>query len=44
MFALIGELPDLWDLMVGEWDFDSSTSRFEQEGYLEPFARGLEGS
>jgi dimethylamine/trimethylamine dehydrogenase len=36
LFELIGEAPDLWDLMVGEWDFDSSTSRFEQEGYSEP--------
>ncbi len=41
LFALIGELPDLWDLMVGEWDFDSSTSRFEQEGYIEPWVDGL---
>ncbi len=41
LFGLIGELPDLWDLMVGEWDFDSSTSRFEQEGYGEPFVHGL---
>jgi dimethylamine/trimethylamine dehydrogenase len=41
LFGLIGELPDLWDLMVGEWDFDSSTSRFEQEGYIEPWVQGL---
>ena len=41
VFGLIGELPDLWDLMVGEWDFDSSTSRFEQEGYDEPFVHGF---
>lgn len=41
LFGLIGELPDLWDLMVGEWDFDSSTSRFEQEGYSEPYVHGL---
>ncbi len=41
LFALMGELPDLWDFMVGEWDFDSSTSRFEQEGYIEPWVEGL---
>jgi len=41
VFAMIGEIPDLWDLMVGEWDFDSSTSRFEQEGYTEPFVHGF---
>ncbi len=41
LFGLIGELPDLWDLMVGEWDFDSSTSRFEAEGYDEPYVAGF---
>ncbi len=41
VFGMIGELPDLWDLMVGEWAFDSSTSRFEQEGYGEPFVHGF---
>lgn len=41
VFGIIGEIPDLWDLMVGEWDFDSSTSRFEQEGYNEPFVHGF---
>jgi dimethylamine/trimethylamine dehydrogenase len=41
VFRLIGELPDLWDLMVGEWDFDSSTSRFEQEGYTEAYVHGF---
>ena len=28
----VGELPDVWDFMVGEWDFDSITSRFAEEG------------
>lgn len=41
LFGLVGELPDLWDLMVGEWDFDSSTSRFEAEGYTEPYVTGF---
>jgi len=41
LMAIVGELPDLWDFMVGEWDFDSSTSRFEQEGYIEPWVEGL---
>ena len=41
VFAMIGELPDLWDLVPGEWDFDSSTSRFEQEGHEEPYVRGF---
>ncbi|MDH4346999.1 MAG: NADH:flavin oxidoreductase, partial [Thermoleophilia bacterium] len=32
VLGLIGELPDLWDFMVGDWDFDSLTSRFGDEG------------
>ena len=29
---MVGELPDLWDFMVGDWEFDSITSRFADEG------------
>jgi dimethylamine/trimethylamine dehydrogenase len=38
---LVGELPDVWDFMVGEWDFDSITSRFAGEGAQEEYVRGL---
>ncbi len=41
LFGLVGELPDVWDLMVGAWDFDSLTSRFGPEGTQEPYVRGL---
>ena len=41
VLAMVGELPDLWDFMVGEWDFDSITSRFGEEGYQEKYVRGL---
>jgi dimethylamine/trimethylamine dehydrogenase len=41
VLGLVGELPDLWDLMVGEWDFDSITSRFADEGAQEEYVRGL---
>ncbi len=41
MLGLVGELPDLWDFMVGEWDFDSITSRFAGEGAQEEYVRGL---
>jgi dimethylamine/trimethylamine dehydrogenase len=37
----VGELPDLWDFMVGEWDHDSITSRFADEGWQEAQVRGL---
>ncbi len=41
LLGLIGELPDVWDFMVGDWDFDSITSRFADEGWQEPYVRGL---
>ena len=41
LLGLVGELPDLWDFMVGEWDFDSITSRFADEGAQEAYVRGL---
>jgi len=41
LLGMVGELPDLWDFMVGDWDFDSITSRFSDEGSQEPYVRGL---
>jgi dimethylamine/trimethylamine dehydrogenase len=41
VLGLVGELPDLWDFMVGDWDFDSVTSRFAGEGAQEEYVRGL---
>jgi dimethylamine/trimethylamine dehydrogenase len=41
LLGMIGELPDVWDFMVGDWDFDSSTTRFAEEGYQERYVRGL---
>ena len=41
ILGLLGELPDLWDFMVGDWDFDSITSRFAGEGAQEEYVRGL---
>ena len=34
---MLAELPDLWDVNISEWDNDSQTSRFAEEGYQEPF-------
>ncbi|MCO5978805.1 FAD-dependent oxidoreductase [Ideonella oryzae] len=39
--GLIGDLPDLWDVTLAGWENDSTTSRFEQEGYQEPFVTGI---
>ena len=32
LLGLVGELPDVWDLMVGYWEDDSVTSRFGRRG------------
>ena len=34
---MLSEFPDLWDVNISEWENDSATSRFEKEGYQEPY-------
>ncbi|MEM7345761.1 MAG: FAD-dependent oxidoreductase [Chloroflexota bacterium] len=34
---MLADLPDLWDVNVTGWDYDSATSRFNKEGHQEPF-------
>ena len=34
---MLAELPDMWDVNIAEWENDSQTSRFADEGYQEPF-------
>ena len=41
VLGTIGELPDLWDFVMGSWEDDSNTSRFGPEGEQEPFVAGL---
>jgi len=41
VLGLVGELPDLWDFVAGEWEDDSVTSRFGEEGAQETYVRGL---
>ncbi len=41
LFALVGELPDLWDVMVGFWPDDSRSSRFTHEAWTEEHFRGI---
>ena len=33
----LGELPDLWDVNLSPWAHDSSTARFDDEGWQEPW-------
>ena len=37
----LGELPDLWDFVMGSWEDDSNTSRFGPEGEQEEYVTGL---
>ncbi|HMT14329.1 MAG TPA: NADH:flavin oxidoreductase, partial [Aestuariivirga sp.] len=39
--GLMAELPDLWDLSLAGWSMDSQTSRFSEEGFQEPFIKGV---
>jgi dimethylamine/trimethylamine dehydrogenase len=41
IFELIGELPDVWDVMVGVWENDSLPSRFGHEAWTEEHFRGI---
>ncbi len=41
--AMLAELPDLWDVNVSGWSNDSATSRFEPEGYQEPYIAFVKG-
>ncbi|SVB10226.1 uncharacterized protein METZ01_LOCUS163080, partial [marine metagenome] len=41
LFSEIGDLPDLWDLTLCNWEYDSRTSRFGDEGHEEPFVNGF---
>lgn len=34
---MLSDLPDLWDVNVSDWSYDSDTSRFSKEGFQEPF-------
>ncbi len=37
IIEMLAELPDLWDVCLAEWENDSQTSRFSEEGFQEPF-------
>jgi dimethylamine/trimethylamine dehydrogenase len=41
ILEMLGEIPDMWDFMVGGWPDDSVTSRFGPEAEREDYIRGL---
>ena len=36
---MLAELPDVWDVTVSDWANDSTTARFADEGWQEPYVR-----
>ena len=34
---MFSDLPDLWDVNISDWSYDSATSRFTDEAYQEPY-------
>lgn len=41
LFGLVGELPDLWDLVPGNWEADSVSSRFAREAANDALYKGI---
>ena len=41
IIGMLGEIPDLWDFVLGSWEDDSVTSRFGPEAGQEQYVRGL---
>ncbi|MBV9167014.1 MAG: NAD(P)-binding protein [Solirubrobacterales bacterium] len=41
VIGTLGELPDLWDFVMGTWEDDSVTARFGEEAEQEQYVRGL---
>jgi dimethylamine/trimethylamine dehydrogenase len=37
IIEMLAEMPDLWDVNVSEWENDSMTSRFSEEGFQEQY-------
>ncbi|HYB08666.1 MAG TPA: FAD-dependent oxidoreductase [Alphaproteobacteria bacterium] len=41
--SLLAELPDLWDVNCSDWNNDSITARFAEEGFQEPYVAFVKG-
>jgi len=37
MFAMLAEMPDLWDINISDYTYEMGASRFVKEGALEPY-------
>ncbi|MCH7534613.1 MAG: FAD-dependent oxidoreductase, partial [Bacteroidetes bacterium] len=43
LMGMIGEVPDLWDVNITDWDNDSAVSRFFNEGHQVPLIKFVKG-
>jgi dimethylamine/trimethylamine dehydrogenase len=43
VIELLAELPDLWDVNCADWDNDSISARFAEEGFQEPYVSFVKG-
>ncbi|MEM6932833.1 MAG: FAD-dependent oxidoreductase [Pseudomonadota bacterium] len=41
MFAMMADMPDLWDINVADYDVEMGASRFVKEAALDPYLEGL---
>ncbi len=44
MFAMLAELPDLWDINIADYSLEMGASRFAKEGALEPYMDWVKGA
>ena len=44
MFAMMAEMPDLWDINIADYSLEMGVSRFVKEGALEPYMRWVKSA
>lgn len=44
MFALLAEMPDLWDININDYSLEMGASRFVKEGSLEPYMHWIKSA
>lgn len=44
MFAMLAEMPDLWDINIADYSLEMGASRFVKEGALEPYMHWIKSA
>jgi dimethylamine/trimethylamine dehydrogenase len=44
MFAMMAEMPDLWDINISDYSYEMGVSRFVKEGSLEPYMHWIKSA